>query len=112
MDLDGTLMRTDLMWESLFFSSRRRPTRCSRDWSSDVCSSDLLFGGDGTGGKYNDLWRYHLLTNSWTWMKGSQLINQPGVYGTRTVEGPGNLPGARSAYAKWKDINGTFWLFG
>src|SRR5256884_4044711 len=29
-----------------FFSSRRRHTRCSRDWSSDVCSSDLaaVFG--------------------------------------------------------------------
>src|SRR5690606_40468270 len=25
-----------------FFSSRRRPTRFSRDWSSDVCSSDLF----------------------------------------------------------------------
>src|SRR2546422_5180415 len=32
-----------------FFSSRRRHTRCSRDWSSDVCSSDLPelpLGGD------------------------------------------------------------------
>src|SRR5256884_6869248 len=28
-------------WD-FFFSSRRRHTRCSRDWSSDVCSSDLL----------------------------------------------------------------------
>src|SRR5690606_31362400 len=27
---------------SFFFSSRRRHTRFSRDWSSDVCSSDLL----------------------------------------------------------------------
>src|SRR5215475_11931283 len=27
-----------------FFSSRRRHTRFSRDWSSDVCSSDLLGG--------------------------------------------------------------------
>src|SRR2546422_7171210 len=27
-----------------FFSSRRRHTRCSRDWSSDVCSSDLTAG--------------------------------------------------------------------
>src|SRR2546429_2926208 len=27
-----------------FFSSRRRHTRCSRDWSSDVCSSDLTPG--------------------------------------------------------------------
>src|SRR5690606_40197247 len=26
-----------------FFSSRRRHTRFSRDWSSDVCSSDLPF---------------------------------------------------------------------
>src|SRR3989440_8292180 len=25
-----------------FFSSRRRHTRSDRDWSSDVCSSDLL----------------------------------------------------------------------
>src|SRR3989442_678881 len=24
-----------------FFTSRRRHTRCGRDWSSDVCSSDL-----------------------------------------------------------------------
>src|SRR5690606_39352595 len=28
-----------------FFSSRRRHTRFSRDWSSDVCSSDLLHRG-------------------------------------------------------------------
>src|SRR5690625_5794495 len=27
-----------------FFSSRRRHTRWPRDWSSDVCSSDLLEG--------------------------------------------------------------------
>src|SRR5690554_6985141 len=25
-----------------FFSSRRQHTRCGRDWSSDVCSSDLV----------------------------------------------------------------------
>src|SRR5204862_3605960 len=27
-----------------FFSSRRRHTRSLRDWSSDVCSSDLVVG--------------------------------------------------------------------
>src|SRR5207249_5783058 len=27
-----------------FFSSRRRHTRSKRDWSSDVCSSDLMKG--------------------------------------------------------------------
>src|SRR5687768_17688713 len=33
-----------------FFSSRRRHTRCSRDWSSDVCSSDLVDGNAYNGG--------------------------------------------------------------
>src|SRR5699024_11683025 len=33
-----------------FFSSRRRHTRSKRDWSSDVCSSDL---GQGTGQALN-----------------------------------------------------------
>src|SRR5690606_26063110 len=28
---------------AFFFSSRRRHTRFSRDWSSDVCSSDLVW---------------------------------------------------------------------
>src|SRR5690625_5920436 len=28
--------------EFVFFSSRRRHTRWPRDWSSDVCSSDLI----------------------------------------------------------------------
>src|SRR5256884_2843460 len=36
-----------------FFSSRRRHTRCSRDWSSDVCSSDLL---DAPSGR--PIWQY------------------------------------------------------
>src|SRR5690606_39712247 len=30
-------------FRSFFFSSRRRHTRFSRDWSSDVCSSDLAW---------------------------------------------------------------------
>src|SRR6266513_3531632 len=29
-----------------FFSSRRRHTRSKRDWSSDVCSSDLVFDAE------------------------------------------------------------------
>src|SRR3989442_10442938 len=30
-----------MLLQCFFFSSRRRHTRCGRDWSSDVCSSDL-----------------------------------------------------------------------
>src|SRR5207253_3856111 len=33
----------DVLFCFFFFSSRRRHTRWPRDWSSDVCSSDLLF---------------------------------------------------------------------
>src|SRR5699024_11390828 len=32
-----------------FFSSRRRHTRSKRDWSSDVCSSDLFDGSSIEG---------------------------------------------------------------
>src|SRR5687768_17700612 len=38
-----------------FFSSRRRHTRCSRDWSSDVCSSDLT---GGVGGLFERMFHY------------------------------------------------------
>src|SRR5690606_37756528 len=39
-----------------FFSSRRRHTRFSRDWSSDVCSSDLAFvvGHDPADGAFDE----------------------------------------------------------
>src|SRR5690625_7943292 len=38
-----------LSFTLFFFSSRRRHTRWPRDWSSDVCSSDLVtvFAGPG-----------------------------------------------------------------
>src|SRR5690242_542285 len=34
-----------------FFSSRRRHTRLTCDWNSDVCSSDLWYAGSGVGVK-------------------------------------------------------------
>src|SRR2546430_11414659 len=37
-----------------FFSSRRRHTRFDCDWSSDVCSSDLIHGGPQ--GAWTDAW--------------------------------------------------------
>src|SRR5690554_8188137 len=36
-----------LFYIFFFFSSRRRHTRCGRDWSSDVCSSDLQTSEEG-----------------------------------------------------------------
>src|SRR2546426_1324973 len=50
----------DIAWSScffFFFSSRRRHTRLQGDWSSDVCSSDLL-GATGTPYRLNADLRY------------------------------------------------------
>src|SRR5699024_2343518 len=47
---------------SSFFSSRRRHTRSKRDWSSDVCSSDL----DHYVG-----WAMHLYPTLWARMRGA-----------------------------------------
>jgi hypothetical protein len=75
-----------------------------------------LFGGNSyplSGmSSYNDLWRYHISTNTWTWMTGSSGVNQPSVYGLKGVENGTNVPGARWPYAKWKDKNGNFWFWG
>src|SRR5687768_7909461 len=38
--ISGETVLDGLRSRPFFFSSRRRHTRCSRDWSSDVCSSD------------------------------------------------------------------------
>src|SRR2546429_6750577 len=40
----GSIAHVCTLLHVFFFSSRRRHTRCSRDWSSDVCSSDLQQG--------------------------------------------------------------------
>src|ERR1035441_2976013 len=40
-ELQGPVYPCISEWGNLFFSRRRRNTRCLSDWSSDVCSSDL-----------------------------------------------------------------------
>jgi N-acetylneuraminic acid mutarotase len=83
-----------------------------------------LFGGQGadvngilceeTGGpcELNDLWKYDPTTNTWTWMGGSNIVEQPGVYGTRGTPAAGNVPGARDSAVSWTDAAGNLWLFG
>lgn len=71
-----------------------------------------LFGGNGNGpGYFNDLWEYDLSTNNWTWLKGSNLTNQTGVYGAIGVSSTSNVPGARRAGGAWV-YNDKFYLFG
>src|SRR4051812_49466992 len=47
--LSALLLQPSLVEFYFFFSSRRRHTRLTCDWSSDVCSSDLLLAWIGGG---------------------------------------------------------------
>ncbi|MBL7933373.1 MAG: T9SS type A sorting domain-containing protein [Bacteroidia bacterium] len=83
-------------------------------------SGDLwTFGGNGWTassaagpGELNDVFRYNIANNEWTWMAGSNQINQNGTYGTMGVPAPGNIPGARMYNTWWKTPDGKFWLYG
>jgi PKD repeat protein len=78
---------------------------------TDLAGDLWMFGG------YNlsircDLWKYHIATNEWTWMKGSGIYNDTGIAGIRTVPDTGNYPGSRAeCNAAWRD-NNNLWLFG
>ena len=48
----------------------------------------------------------------WTWVGGSSLANQPGVYGTLLTPSSQNIPGARSGASSWTDSQGNLWIFG
>ena len=64
-------------------------------------------------GYLNDLWRYRVSDNTWTWMSGSNIVNQVGVYGEKGVANESNVPGAREGAAVWFDSSRQqFWLFG
>src|SRR5207302_9137614 len=47
---DDTVHLSHQNYFFFFFSSRRRHTRFSRDWSSDVCSSDLFASAESGAG--------------------------------------------------------------
>ncbi len=63
-------------------------------------------------GYLNDLWRYSPSTGEWTWMGGSQNLNDPGAYGTLGTPSSAGYPSGRSGAAAWIDSKGNFWLFG
>jgi len=75
-----------------------------------------LFGGDGYGavsiGELNDLWKFDVSANEWTWVFGDEGIDQSGVYGTKGAAGASNKPGARDGSVSWIDSSGRVWLFG
>ena len=84
---------------------------------TDKSGNFWLFGGGGydstgTSGDLNDLWKYNASTSQWTWIGGSNVVNQRGTYGSQGTVAPSNVPGARFNAASVTDAAGNFWLFG
>ncbi len=74
-----------------------------------------LFGGNDYDGRYstNSFWKYSPSTGIWVWIGGSNIGKQSGIYGTRGIGDPTNIPGARSIPTGWITNNGrTFYMFG
>jgi N-acetylneuraminic acid mutarotase len=93
-------------------------TRESLVWWLDHSGNFWLLGGigyDGSGanGSLNDLWEYTPSNNQWTWVSGSNLVNQLGKYGVGGIATASSVPSARTnIIASWTDSSGNFWMFG
>jgi len=93
----------------------------------DTSGNLYLFGGIGvdkngvlsSGPVYmNDLWKYNISANQWTWIGGSSsgangsVAPTPATYGTQGTASASNLPGVRYNSVSVTDSSGNFWLFG
>lgn len=104
-----------------------------RDGSSGAIDGNgdlVLFGGGNNAGGMvnwlNDLWLFHIPTQQWAWISGSDVIQcgakdnagdcvidgENGVYGSLGLTAASNVPGSRGSAAAWSDSQGNFWLFG
>ena len=98
-------------------SSNNLPgTRSGGSAWTDAANNLWLFGGltasGGYSAAYNDLWKYNILTNKWTWINGDSTFFSSSVYGIKGVSSPLNKPGARGAAMNWTDSKGFLWLMG
>ncbi len=77
-----------------------------------------LFGGHGYGvssatdGFLQDLWRYDPQGNIWTWIKGTNGLNQYAKHGDLTIPSNSNVPGGMTEGVAWTDVRGDLWLSG
>jgi N-acetylneuraminic acid mutarotase len=85
----------------------------------DPMGNYWLFGGVGTASvsgllnRLNDLFKYNPSTGEWTWMKGTNSVDQPGIYGIQGLASPSNTPGSRLYNSWWQNTNsGYLWLMG
>jgi N-acetylneuraminic acid mutarotase len=94
-------------------SSNMPPARESMTYWADNVNNLWFYGGNNNQSQAkNDLWRYHIATNTWTWMKGMASGTQPPVYGTKGIAADNNTPGGRSNSTAWIDGANNLYLFG
>lgn len=94
----------------------------ARSWGcatwTDLNNNLWLFGGiaydvNGNANEMNDLWKYNISTNEWTWMNGADTIHSSGVYGIKGISSPANTPPCMwENNGSWTDSNNSLWLFG
>lgn len=81
---------------------------------TDMGGDLWFFGGYCGGNTYADLWKYNIASGLWTWVSGSNVANDFGVYGTMGVPSVNNYPiGRCETNASWVDsVNNVFYMFG
>ena len=71
-----------------------------------------LFGGTGTQGLTNDLWKFVPGMVQWSLLSGTQTPSTNGVYGMQGTAAATNAPGSRTQAAASIDAAGNLWLLG
>lgn len=77
----------------------RPPSLVESRMEQDKDGNVWLFGGRNTSSGFNTLWKYDLSSNNWTWVSGSNLGDQSGVYGSKGIASASNMPGTRGGMA-------------
>lgn len=83
----------------------------SATWSDNAGNLWLFGGFTYQFINLNDLWKYSIANNQWTWVKGD-TTEQSGVYGIKGTPSNNTAPCSRSFAATWTDQSGNFFLFG
>ncbi len=101
------------------FPKTRTGGFCWTDNSNNLWlfSGDIYHGLSDQNSNVDDVWKYNIDTNKWTWMKGinpNLLLSSPTVLGTLGIESPLNTPGGNRMYegSVWKANNNEVYIRG
>ena len=95
----------------------------ARGWGmqfwKDINGDFWIYGGSGydaagINGDLDDIWKYSVATDEWTWMGGSNsAFSVTPVWGNFQTFASTNIPGGREeSTASWVDTSGNLWFFG